>query len=190
MRSSNRTKILDAAIRVVSREGITALTYESISVEAGLTHGGMLYHFPSREALLLGLHEYVSQQWESALEAAAGKTAEEATAQERFAAYVKVATQMSATRVELQFKLEGSTSPELAAPWTGVISRWAPGFVGETPDHDAMHWIVRLAADGLWAYESITNQTIPAELRERISTQLLSMLPGASVADKDEKGSV
>ncbi len=190
MRSSNRTKILDAAIRVVSREGITALTYESISAETGLTRGGMLYHFPSREALLLGLLEYVSQQWESALEAAAGKTAEEATTQERFAAYVKVATQMSATRVELQFMVEGSTSPELAAPWTGVISRWAPGFVGETPDHDAMHWIVRLAADGLWAYESITNQTIPAELRERISTQLLSMLPGASVADKDEKGSV
>ncbi|HEQ1867017.1 TPA: hypothetical protein VEN62_006895, partial [Pseudomonas aeruginosa] len=70
------------------------------------------------------------------------------------------------------------------------ITRWAPGLAGEATDDDAMHWIVRLAADGLWAYESITNQAIPAELRERISKQLLSMLPGASVSDKDGKGSV
>lgn len=116
MRPSNRNKILDAAIRVVHREGVTGITFESVALEAGLTRGGMLYHFPSRDALLLGIHEHLACQWETLLEKVAGKPAHEASAQERIAAYVQACTDGRSTRVELQLMLEGATQPELAAP--------------------------------------------------------------------------
>ena len=37
MRPSNRDKILDAAARVVQREGVTSVTLESVAAEAELT---------------------------------------------------------------------------------------------------------------------------------------------------------
>lgn len=109
MRPSNRSKILDAAIRVVHRDGVTGITFESVAAEAGLTRGGMLYHFPSRDALLLGIHEHLANQWEALLEKVAGKPAHEASAEERFAAYVQACAQGKSTRVELQLMLEGAT---------------------------------------------------------------------------------
>ena len=55
MRTSNRRKILDAIIAIVERDGITAVTFDAVAAETGLTRGGLLYHFPSREALLRGI---------------------------------------------------------------------------------------------------------------------------------------
>ena len=41
MRTSNRSKILEAAARVVQREGIRSFTYDAVAEEAGLTKGGL-----------------------------------------------------------------------------------------------------------------------------------------------------
>ena len=54
MRTSKRDRILDAAVNVINRDGVRAVTFESVAAEAKLTRGGLLYHFPSREALQIG----------------------------------------------------------------------------------------------------------------------------------------
>lgn len=175
MRPSNRNKILEAAIRVVHRDGVTGITYESVAAEAGLTRGGMLYHFRSREALLLGIHEHLAGQWEALLIKAAGKPAQEASPEERFAAYVKACTLGKSSRVELQLMLEGATNPALAAPWEAVIARWLPD-ISATGEAGAALWVVRLAADGLWAHESLASRPLDPALRARICGLLLSMI--------------
>ena len=38
-------------------EGIEALTLEKIAKRAGISKGGMLYHFPTKDAILIGLVE-------------------------------------------------------------------------------------------------------------------------------------
>ena len=43
MRTSNRRKILDAIIAIVERDGITAVTFDAVAAETGLTRGGLLY---------------------------------------------------------------------------------------------------------------------------------------------------
>ncbi|HFK1825352.1 TPA: TetR/AcrR family transcriptional regulator [Stenotrophomonas maltophilia] len=176
MRPSNRSKILDAAIRVVHRDGVTGITFESVAAEAGLTRGGMLYRFPSRDALLLGIHEHLANQWEALLEKVAGKPAHEASAEERFAAYVQACAQGKSTRVELQLMLEGATQTALAAPWSAVLSRWIPATPAQE-DVVAALWVVRLAADGLWVHQSFSNKALPASLRKRIGRMLLDMIP-------------
>ena len=72
MRTSNRRKILDAIIAIVERDGITAVTFDAVAAETGLTRGGLLYHFPSREALILAAHQHLADQWEAGMEKIAG----------------------------------------------------------------------------------------------------------------------
>ncbi|MBR0683504.1 TetR/AcrR family transcriptional regulator [Roseomonas eburnea] len=52
-----RTRILDAVERIVQARGVTGLTLEAAAREAGVSKGGLLYHFGSKEALLTGLME-------------------------------------------------------------------------------------------------------------------------------------
>jgi AcrR family transcriptional regulator len=50
-----RTRILDAAERIVQARGVPALTLEAAARDAGVSKGGLLYHFASKEALLKAL---------------------------------------------------------------------------------------------------------------------------------------
>jgi AcrR family transcriptional regulator len=176
MRESNRSKILDAAARVVQREGVRSVTYESVAAEAGLTKGGLVYHFASRDELLLAIHQHLAAEWEAGMVAVAGKPAAEATTAERLAAYTRASTQ-SSSRAELLFLLEGSTNPEYAAPWNAVTDRWTPPVTELATDAEALtRFIARLAADGLWLYDSLTDEPLDPELRRRVAERIATAL--------------
>ena len=51
------TQLLDAAIDVIRRDGARALTLDAVAAEAGVSKGGLLYHFASKRALIDGLLE-------------------------------------------------------------------------------------------------------------------------------------
>ncbi len=53
--TSTKERILNAAEGVVLRDGVARLTLEATAAEAGLSKGGVLYHFPSRDALVTGM---------------------------------------------------------------------------------------------------------------------------------------
>ena len=50
-----KTAILEAAARIVSRAGASHLTISAVAVEAGMSKGGVLYHFSSKRELLEGM---------------------------------------------------------------------------------------------------------------------------------------
>lgn len=176
MRPSNRHRILEAAIQVIHRDGVTGVTFDSVAAEARVTRGGMMYHFPSREALLRAIHQHLADQWEASLVANAGKPLQETTPEERAVAYALTSGQ-SATRSELLFLLHSSTDAESTAPWDAVSSRWAPQAPQNVDDPQALsRFIARLAADGLWVYESLSSQPLPPGLRERVLQCLASVL--------------
>ena len=50
-----RAAILKAAARIMARQGVNAFTLEAVAQAAGVTKGGVLHHFPSKEALIDGL---------------------------------------------------------------------------------------------------------------------------------------
>jgi AcrR family transcriptional regulator len=64
-----RTRLLDAAERIILRKGVGGLTLEAAAREAGVSKGGLLYHFASKEALLTGLlqrlTDFITQQYEA-----------------------------------------------------------------------------------------------------------------------------
>jgi AcrR family transcriptional regulator len=172
MRQSNRGKILDAAVAVVQRDGVTGVTLDSVAAEAGLTRGGLMYHFRGRDALLLAIHRHLAGQWEAGMVEAAGKPAPDASAEERLAAYARVTTQ-SARRAELSLIIEAATHPDYTEPWMDVLSRWTPSVDEAASDPAALtRFVAHLAADGLWMYESLTGKQLPPELRRQVAEHI------------------
>lgn len=55
MRGSKKTDLLAAAGALIVRHGLDALTFDRLAAEAGVSKGGLLYHFPDKERLLTAL---------------------------------------------------------------------------------------------------------------------------------------
>ncbi|MBB3038812.1 TetR/AcrR family transcriptional regulator [Hoyosella altamirensis] len=53
--ASTYDRILDALERILLRTGSAQVTLEAVANEASVSKGGLLYHFPSKDALLIGL---------------------------------------------------------------------------------------------------------------------------------------
>ena len=54
-----RARIRVAAAKVIERDGAGHLTLEKVAAEADLSKGGLLYHYPSKHALLQGLLDHL-----------------------------------------------------------------------------------------------------------------------------------
>lgn len=52
---NSQDALLDAAVAVVARQGIANLTLDAVAAEAGLSKGGLLHHFPSKDRLVEAL---------------------------------------------------------------------------------------------------------------------------------------
>jgi AcrR family transcriptional regulator len=61
-RKSSREKILDAAAELVAEIGAGRLTLDAVAEKAGLSKGGLLYNFPTKEALLQGMIQRMIDQ--------------------------------------------------------------------------------------------------------------------------------
>src|SRR5689334_2348972 len=54
-KSDSREAILEAAEAVVAEAGAAHLTLDAVAARAGMSKGGLLYHYRSKEALLQGM---------------------------------------------------------------------------------------------------------------------------------------
>jgi AcrR family transcriptional regulator len=57
-------RIIEAACALVVRDGYANLTLDAVAKEAAVSKGGLLYHFPSKRALLEGMVQHRCQQFE------------------------------------------------------------------------------------------------------------------------------
>lgn len=181
MRPSSKNLILDAAIRVTERGGITGLTLESAAEEAGVTKGGLMYHFRTRDDLLLAIQRHLTAAWEERLVAEAGKPLREAGPRELAAAYARVGTELGASKAELAFMVESVNHPELAEVWTDLMGHLdAPTRSSDPQDVDLL--LARLAIDGLWLYEATSGTPLPEPVREALRRRFLALTDGADTA--------
>ncbi|MEN4902804.1 TetR/AcrR family transcriptional regulator [Luteimonas sp. TWI1416] len=69
-RSDARARILDAALAVSQQVGAAHLTLDAVAAEAGVSKGGLLYHFASKDALLRAMVEHHLDEHRTTLKAA------------------------------------------------------------------------------------------------------------------------
>ncbi|MGW8066032.1 TetR/AcrR family transcriptional regulator [Streptomyces ziwulingensis] len=107
---AGRVALLDAAVRVVARGGLRKLTYRAVAEEAGVTHGLVVHHFGSRDALIeeAVAHAIRSSLSSSAMDTGTGKADDFATG---LAAMVESGPDLQAFQYELL--LEARRRPEL-----------------------------------------------------------------------------
>lgn len=58
---SRRTQLLDAAIRVIAAHGLRGLTHRAVQQEAGLPHGSVTYYFKTRDQLVFGVVDRITE---------------------------------------------------------------------------------------------------------------------------------
>ena len=59
MATDTRQRILRALRDILARSGNASVTLEAVAAEAGVSKGGLLYHFPSKSEMYLGLLAHV-----------------------------------------------------------------------------------------------------------------------------------
>lgn len=66
--SQTRDLIFQACSEILKRDGLTELTLQAVADEAGLSKGGLLYHFPNKKNLIDALFEYHNNIFEERLQ--------------------------------------------------------------------------------------------------------------------------
>lgn len=64
---SKREHILLSAVQVVLRDGVAQLTLDTVAIQAQVSKGGLLYHFPSKEALISAMLSHYMAGFEARL---------------------------------------------------------------------------------------------------------------------------
>ena len=62
--NETRDSICEAAIQIAARDGLLAMTLDNVAKEAGVSKGGVMYHFPSKNQLVSGVLEYFGNKVE------------------------------------------------------------------------------------------------------------------------------
>ena len=178
MKASSREAILDAAETVTVESGAVRMTLDAVAETAGVSKGGLLYHFPTKEALLLALvQRYVERFNEKRLrllEAAQGETLPEARAFVRGA----FSSETDAERPRAAFLAAAANGIELLRP----IREYYQARFAELAEHDeafALCAVAALAADGLWMLELMQLSPLSPEQRDRVEAKVFELLDAA-----------
>ncbi|WP_175817911.1 TetR/AcrR family transcriptional regulator [Burkholderia diffusa] len=60
----SRKKAIDAALGILTRDGVGGLTFDALSRESGISKGGLLHQFRTKQGVLQALLEFQQQQFE------------------------------------------------------------------------------------------------------------------------------
>lgn len=144
-----RTELADAALEVIARRGIAALTTRAVGEALGLSDGALFRHFSSRDALLLGVAERVAALMDATYPSASLPPHERLAelAQARLALVATHVGVLSLVQSE-QFAL--ALPAEAAEALRGVV-RQTHGFVVQAMVDGQREGVIRadVAADGL-----------------------------------------
>ena len=73
MTANTRDRILDALETLLLEKGMSQVTLENVAASAGVSKGGLLYHFKNKDALLAGLVRRLSERADQQLGTAVAK---------------------------------------------------------------------------------------------------------------------
>ena len=174
-RQDTRGQILGAAVSLVGREGVSGLTIERVAGEAGLSKGGVFYHFPSKEALIEGM---IGRALEEADREIGRLAASEAEVPGGFARAYARATfgQKGGPHLDVSGGLLAAVAndPDLLEPLRARYGVWQERLLRDGID-PATATLVRLAADGLWFADLFGFAAPEGRLRKELLAALLSL---------------
>lgn len=178
--NATRDSLLDAAKRVMQRVGAGNLTLDAVAKEAGVSKGGLLYHFPSKQALLRGLvakgigHAEEELAEELGPEPQRGQFTQCFMRQAMFGA--KDCTHKPPIEAVWSMLGAAANDPSLLEPAREMHAHWQKRLEEDLGDPDVAT-LFRLVGHGLWSTELFGFSVPDRAQRERILA-LLSKVAG------------
>jgi AcrR family transcriptional regulator len=146
-KTSAKEAVLDAFERVVIDRGERAATLEAVAAEAGVSKGGLLYHFGGKKDLVEGLVERMTGLAESDLEQLAA--APDGIVSRFIRSSVVIGTPFDSTYIAMTRLAQSGLYPEANASLASVEQGWRTLIEGVVGD-PAIARIVLLVGDGLY----------------------------------------
>ncbi|SEF79344.1 DNA-binding transcriptional regulator, AcrR family [Thermomonospora echinospora] len=171
-----REALLDAAECVLFEHGTQALTLAAVAERAGVSKGGLLYHFPTKEALIKAMVTRVIEEFDD-LVARYDDGSPGSYTRAYVEATFEVMAGQEATRTRRRWSAitAAAADPELIAPLREAMARWHRIDPGREPDPVASA-VIRLAAEGLWEVISHAPDAFGAGQLAALKRRLLEMV--------------
>jgi AcrR family transcriptional regulator len=175
--------LLEAASRVVLRDGVARLTLDLVAREAGVSKGAVLHYFPTKNALIGAMMQAHMEGFAAEL---AQTVAAETPAPGRWTrAYLKAQFQRRPHDCEhphIANEQKGgagmlaavANDPELLSIIRNNLSHWQEQITndGLDPVHAT---ILRLVVDGIFMTEMVGISPLSPDLRQQVIDRLLEM---------------
>lgn len=163
-----RERALAAAVTVVIRDGAVALTMDAVAKEAGVSKGGVLHHFSTKEGLVGEVVAALVEQWEAAVQAQADADPEPVGRYVR--AFLEAMSRPELAQVGRGLLAAVAVNPELLDPMRQSYLRCQKKLEADGIDKVTAYQCI-LVADALW-YGAIFELPAPpddvlTELRRR-----------------------
>lgn len=176
---SKYDSLLDAAELIVCRDGSSKLTLDAVAAEAGVSKGGLLYHFPNKEALIIAMVRRMLEAFEEAHKQAMMADPTEPGRWTRAWVRTSVSPEGSSEYDNTAAGLLAAvaTKPSLADPMRQRYAEWRDKASSDgIRSEDAM--IVSLAADGLWMADILGFVAPQGAERRKIIERMLELAGG------------
>jgi AcrR family transcriptional regulator len=150
---TTKQRILQAAEEVVLRDGVGHLTLDAAAAQAGLSKGGVLYHYPTRAALVSAMVTKIIDEFQGDIDDELTRTSGPGSFTR---AYLRATIPADVDgvpdhqdRVGAAVIAAAAAEPELLAPLQEAFQRWQAALAEDGLD-PVVATVVRLASDGLW----------------------------------------
>ncbi len=173
--TGTKRDVLTAAQRVVLRDGVASLTLEAVAREAGRSKGGLLYHFPTKEALIQGLIADLVARFDREVERRVELDPTPSPGR-----WLRAFLDATVEEWESDYALSGgilaaiANDPNLLEPIRTAYGRWQERAATDGIDPVAAT-IVRVAADGLWLGDMFAFAPLSDPLRAEVVTYLRAL---------------
>ncbi|EKF57587.1 TetR family transcriptional regulator [Agrobacterium albertimagni AOL15] len=144
-----RRALLDCAAQIAAEQGASAITIQAVAERAGVTKGGLLHHFDSKQTLLAAVFEDLLDKMDQEIDRT---LADDPLARGRFTrAYVRACFSdrlLGERSLWAALSVAIVSEPALCSLW----STWLDGRMAQHAETDGDQRLVavRLAADGVW----------------------------------------
>lgn len=178
MSANSINRILNSAERIALRDGVAHLTLDAVAAEAELSKGGVLYHFPTKDALIRGMVTRLIEQTEAGMGRLIADDPEPKGRTLR--AYLAVSFPEGGTesahvnQVAAVLLSAILTNSDLLEPVRQHFDEMQKRLLGDGLTEDAVH-IVRLATDGLWLTDLLRMPGPQPTARKRVIQRLYEM---------------
>jgi len=170
-----RQQLLEVAARLAGEQGMSAVTLDAVSAASGVSKGGLLHHFPTKNALLDALFESLLEKFDADIDELMRA---DPLPQGRFSrAYLQAVSGLKDrpddSRSWTQVTIALLAEPRLRLRWRQWVAARAEEYIGTDSALDTL--IVRFAADGLWFADTLESHDISGALRRELIARLIEL---------------